>query len=177
LLYLAGLLHDVGKIGVSDQVLNKPGKLTPAEFDQIKAHVDIGVSILKQIKRFSGIIPAVRHHHERIDGRGYPDGLPGELIPIEARVLAVADGFDAMMNDRPYRPKLVREGVGVILREGAGSQWDERVVEAALSRWDELSAIQGRGMGESLRQAVATCDWNDSGPRARTSDLKSEIKT
>jgi putative nucleotidyltransferase with HDIG domain len=165
-LYLAGLLHDVGKIGVSDALLNKPGKLTPNEFDQIKLHVNVGVSILKQIKRFGELIPAVRHHHERIDGRGYPDGLSGDQISFEGRVLAVADGFDAMMNDRPYRPKLVHEGIGVILRDGAGKQWDERVVQAALARWDVLASIEGRGMGESLRRAVATCEWDEGSPRS-----------
>jgi len=165
-LYLAGLVHDVGKIGVPDAVLNKPGKLTAAEYDQVKMHVNVGVSILNQIKRFSHIMPAVRHHHERVDGCGYPDGLRGDAIPLEARILAVADAFDAMMNDRPYRAKMVRDGVGVILREGAGRQWDEAVVCAALKRWDELAAIQSRAIGESLRRAVTTCEWPEGAPRS-----------
>lgn len=166
LLYLAGLVHDVGKIGVPDAVLNKPGKLTVVEFDQVKMHVEIGVSILNQIKRFSHLIPAVRHHHERVDGTGYPDGLRGEAIPLEARVLAVADAFDAMMNDRPYRAKMVRDGVGVVLSDGAAKQWDEAVVCAALNRWEELASIQSRAVGDSLRRAVSACEWPEGAPRS-----------
>ena len=96
-LYLTGLLHDVGKIGVDDQVLKKSGPLTPEEFRKIQSHVEIGVTILKDLKKLHHILPGVRHHHESYDGTGYPDRLGAEAIPFEARILAVADSFDAIV--------------------------------------------------------------------------------
>ena len=105
-LYLTGLLHDVGKIGVDDQVLKKNGPLTPEEFRQIQAHVEIGVTILKDLKKLNHILPGVKHHHESLDGTGYPDRLAGDDIPLEARILAVADAYDAMSSNRPYRKRL-----------------------------------------------------------------------
>ncbi|MGC8643208.1 MAG: HD-GYP domain-containing protein, partial [Isosphaeraceae bacterium] len=105
-LYLAGLLHDIGKIGINDRVLLKAGPLTPEEYQIIRAHVEIGVTILKDLKKLRHILPGVRHHHESMDGTGYPDRLSGEDIPFEARILAVADAFDAMSSDRVYRKRL-----------------------------------------------------------------------
>ena len=153
-LYLAGLLHDVGKIGVEDQVLKKPGRLTPDEYRHVMSHVEIGVSILRELKRLRHVLPGILHHHERFDGGGYPDGIKGDDIPLIARILAVADSFDAMSSDRPYRPRRSPEEVLSILRQGANNQWDGRVVEAALSCWSELCTIQHRAVGESLRVAV-----------------------
>jgi putative nucleotidyltransferase with HDIG domain len=126
---MAGILHDIGKIGVEDSVLRKPGKLTDEEFDQIKQHPVLGYEILKGIKPFRNILPAVRHHHESWDGTGYPDGLAGESIPRDAQVIAVADAFDAMSSDRPYRPGMPIDRVIDIFRKGRGQQWAADVVD------------------------------------------------
>jgi len=127
---LAGLLHDVGKIGVPDAVLTKPGKLSDEEFAIIKQHPVTGERMLHAVPFLSEILPAVRHHHERWDGRGYPDGIEGEAIPPDAAILAVADSFDAMTSSRTYRPALpVAEAIRRV-REGSGAQFDPRVVAA-----------------------------------------------
>ncbi len=129
-IYLAGLLHDVGKIGIDDDVLRKPGKLTDAEYEHIKTHAEIGHRILSDIKQLDDVLPAVRYHHEQWNGKGYPLGLAGEQIPLLARIVAVADAFDAMGSDRPYRPGMPDEKLDAVLRDGAGTQWDATVVEA-----------------------------------------------
>ena len=100
MLRYAGVLHDIGKIGISDTVLNKVGKLTDAEFELIQAHTTIGAHVVKPVGFLRGVSQVIRHHHERYDGRGYPDGLKGEEIPLGARIMAVADAFDAMTYDR-----------------------------------------------------------------------------
>ena len=129
---MAGILHDIGKIGVDDAVLQKPGQVTEEEFEQIKQHPVLGYDILKEIKLFRKILPAVRHHHESWDGSGYPDGLSGEGIPRDAQILAVADAFDAMTSDRPYRSSITVERVVNILKSGRNTQWAADVVEALL---------------------------------------------
>ncbi|MFZ2874664.1 MAG: HD-GYP domain-containing protein [Phycisphaerales bacterium] len=123
-IHIAGLVHDVGKIGVPEAVLCKPGKLTDDEFALIKLHPQIGHRILKDIAQFADVLPGVLHHHERFDGRGYPHGLGGEKIPLVARVLAVADTFDAMSSNRSYRPALTRERVMEEIVRSAGTQLD-----------------------------------------------------
>lgn len=153
-LYLAGLLHDVGKIGIDDQVLKKADRLTPEEYQKIQAHVEIGVTILKDLKKLSHIIPGVRHHHESLDGTGYPDHLMGEEIPIEARILAVADAFDAMSSNRPYRKRLSLARIDQIFSEGKGVQWDPAVIDALFACRGDLEAIRQKGLGESLIGAV-----------------------
>lgn len=130
---MAGILHDIGKIGVDDSVLRKPGRLTPEEFEQIKTHPVLGFEILQGIRQFNHILPAVRHHHESWDGTGYPDGLSGVDIPRDAQVLAVADAFDAMTSDRPYRAGMPLEKVTEIFQNGRGSQWAADVVDVLLS--------------------------------------------
>lgn len=123
----SALLHDIGKIGIRDSVLLKEGKLTEAEWEQIKEHPVLGETILKQIEPRSfmaPILPGVRSHHERYDGKGYPDGLKGEKIPLFGRIIAVADAFDAMTSNRPYRAGLDRKTALAILEEGRGTQWD-----------------------------------------------------
>ncbi len=123
---LSGLLHDVGKIGVPDTILDKPDKLTDEEWAIMKQHPEIGYRILSHIKQFHGdILDGVLYHHERIDGKGYPRGFKGEEIPFMGRLLAVADGFDAMTSDRPYRPGIPKGKALSIIAEGAGSQWDK----------------------------------------------------
>ncbi len=130
---MAGILHDIGKIGVEDSVLQKPGKLTDEEFEKIKQHPVLGYEILQGIRQFRKILPAVRHHHESWDGTGYPDGLCGESIPRDAQVLAVADAFDAMTSDRPYRAGMPLDKVISIFQKGRGSQWAADVVDVLLS--------------------------------------------
>lgn len=125
-------LHDLGKIVVPDSILNKPGKLTPEEFEVIKRHSGDGGRICQRIGFLQKAYPIVYHHHERWDGKGYPDELAGEEIPLGARIVAVADAFDAMVTDRPYRRGMPREEATAILRDGAASQWDAKVVTAFL---------------------------------------------
>jgi HD-GYP domain-containing protein (c-di-GMP phosphodiesterase class II) len=121
---IAGLMHDVGKIGVREAVLRKPGKLTNEEFDEIKRHPVIGHTILKDITALQDVLPGVLCHHERWDGRGYPEGLGGNEIPLFGRILAVADAFDAMSSNRAYRPAIPRDAVRREIADGAGTQFD-----------------------------------------------------
>ena len=129
---IAGLLHDVGKIGIPEAILSKPGKLTDEEWGHIRSHPQIGESIIRQMgsEHVADLCPLVRHHHERLDGSGYPDGLAGEAIPLGARILAIADAYDAMTSNRPYRPPFPSEDAMAELRANAGRQFDERAVEA-----------------------------------------------
>ncbi|RZT23410.1 HD-GYP domain-containing protein [Fictibacillus sp. BK138] len=123
----AALLHDIGKIGIPDIVLLKEEKLTPEEFEQIKKHPVIGADILAQVQPFDAmkpLLPGVRYHHERYDGNGYPEQLAGEDIPIFGRIIAVADAYDAMTSDRPYRKGMTHEKALAILEDGKGTQWD-----------------------------------------------------
>jgi HD-GYP domain-containing protein (c-di-GMP phosphodiesterase class II) len=153
-LYLAGLLHDVGKIGIRDEVLQKPGRLTPEETAHIQEHPVIGDRLVCHIKPLQHLRPGVRNHHERWDGRGYPDGFAGEEIPLQARILAVADSCDAMMHTRPYRAALPTEEIDKIMLEGAGTQWDPHVVAAFQVCRQDLYSICQRGLGDSVFAAV-----------------------
>ncbi|MEX0818613.1 MAG: HD-GYP domain-containing protein [Pirellulaceae bacterium] len=129
-LYLTGLLHDVGKIGVRDAVLRKPGPLTDDEFEEIKQHPDKGWSILQDLAALNYVLPGVLHHHENYNGRGYPDGLARDRIPLDGRILAVVDAYDAMTSDRPYRAGMPQDKAEAILQDGAGKQWDPEMIEA-----------------------------------------------
>ena len=149
-----GLLHDVGKIGVEDGVLKKPGKLTPEEFRSIQGHVKIGIHILSDLKKLHHLLPGVAYHHESLDGTGYPSGLSGESIPLPARILAVADAFDAMSSTRPYRRRLPPSEIDAIFRKGSGVQWDPRVIDALFACRADLDRIRSKGLGESLQRAV-----------------------
>ena len=122
--FMMGLLHDVGKIGVPDSVINKPARLTDEEFAMIKTHPAVGARILSSIKKMPRLADGARWHHERYDGRGYPDGLEGEKIPEEARIIAVADAYDAMTSNRSYRNALSQETVRGEIEKGKGSQFD-----------------------------------------------------
>ncbi|WP_152052964.1 HD-GYP domain-containing protein [Tautonia marina] len=153
-LYLCGLLHDVGKIGIRDATLQKPGPLTPEEFQEIKRHPTIGVQILSDLKKLHHLLPGVAHHHENFDGSGYPDGLSGNQIPQIARILAVADAFDAMSSTRPYRRRLATEQIDRIFRDGAGTQWDPEVVDAMFACREQIESIRQKGLGQSVVQAV-----------------------
>jgi len=141
-LYRGGMIHDIGKIGVSDSILHKPGPLDSIEVPQMQAHVAIGESIVRPLRSTSGLLPIIRHHHERFDGLGYPDGLRGREIPRAARIVSVCDAFDALVNDRPYRVRRSTEEALEVLRAGAGSQWDPEAVALLAS---ELPSIQHLG--------------------------------
>lgn len=143
-IYMAGLLHDVGKIGIDDQVLRKHGKLTTEEFDHIKEHPDLGCKILADLKPLAAVLPAVRHHHEQWDGRGYPGKLAADEIPFIARIVAVADAYDAMISDRPYRQGMPIEKVEEIFTKGAGQQWDRAVIDAYFAARDDIREISRR---------------------------------
>jgi diguanylate cyclase (GGDEF)-like protein/PAS domain S-box-containing protein len=154
----AGLLHDLGKAGISKRILNKPGKLTEEEFAKIKEHPPLGsMMIASEVEALQQLVPIVRHHHERFDGKGYPDGLAGEDIPLEARILAVVDSFDAMIHERVYRKALSWEEAIAELERCAGTQFDPAVVEAFLAlvrtRGEEL-AIPAEAAGESRKLAA-----------------------
>lgn len=140
-LYLSGLLHDIGKIGIDDTVLRKPDNLTKEELEHIKTHPELGYKILRGVKRLDATLPVVLHHHENWDGTGYPHGLKGEGIPRLARICAVADGYDAMGSDRPYRAGMPDDEVDAILRAGAGRQWDPQVVQAFFAVREEIRSI------------------------------------
>ena len=141
--YMGGLLHDIGKIGVPDQVLGKATALTDEEYKLVQMHPTIGVGILKHLKPFSGVLPGVLHHHESYDGRGYPDGLVGEKIPLLGRIIAVADSYDAMTSSRTYRPGMPTEKAETILRGGIATQWDRRVIEAFFAALTDIHVICG----------------------------------
>jgi len=140
-IYLSGLLHDIGKVGISDSILKKPGRLTDEEFALIQRHPVIGYDILSGLKKLQHILPGVRHHHESFDGTGYPDRLSGHEIPLMARVLAVADAFDAMGSNRSYRQGMPIERIETILHEGAGVQWDPVVVRAYFESRNDIHRI------------------------------------
>jgi putative nucleotidyltransferase with HDIG domain len=140
-LYMAGLLHDIGKIGIDDNVLRKPGQLTPAEYEHIKLHPTLGYNILRNLKPLQHVLPVVRHHHEQWDGKGYPSGLRGKETPLLARIVAVADAFDAMSSDRPYRKGMPADKVGAIFEGGSGTQWDAAVIDAFFAARDDIHAI------------------------------------
>ena len=131
-LHRASLLHDIGKLGVPADILDKPGKLSDQEFEIMKAHPEIGAKILEPIKEYAVLIPMILHHHERFDGKGYPHGLSGNSINIGARILAVADSYDAMISDRPYRDGLPLERVIEIMKEESGRQFDPVLVAALM---------------------------------------------
>ena len=129
---VAALLHDVGKVGVPDAILRKPGPLTPDEFEAIKQHPQMGAAIVSAVPGLENVLDAVRHHHERWDGGGYPVGLAGEDTPLIARVMSVSDAYSAMTTDRPYRKGMAPATAIEVLREGSGTQWDPTCVDALI---------------------------------------------
>ncbi|HTM52624.1 MAG TPA: HD domain-containing phosphohydrolase [Pirellulales bacterium] len=148
-IYLAGQLHDVGKIGIDDTVLRKPDKLTVEEYEHIKTHAAVGHRILSDVKQLDQVLPVVLHHHEQWDGKGYPLGLAGEEIPYLARIVAVADAFDAMGSDRPYRKGMDDAKLDEIFRMGAGAQWDASVVNAFFNARDAIRHMIGKSSDSS----------------------------
>ncbi|CAA9418712.1 MAG: hypothetical protein AVDCRST_MAG03-2400 [uncultured Rubrobacteraceae bacterium] len=145
-LVVGALLHDIGKLGVPDHILHKPGRLTDEEYERMKCHPTLGGEIVSPIKALVSALPAINHHHERFDGNGYPDGLSGEDIPLAARVVAVADAFDAMTRDRPYGYNVSREAALQEMEDNSGTQFDPGVVKALRQVLDDT---EGRRAGST----------------------------
>jgi putative nucleotidyltransferase with HDIG domain len=143
----AALLHDLGKIGIDGEIIAKPGKLTPEEYEMMKTHPAKGAKIIERLRFLKEAADVVKYHHERVDGKGYPEGLMGEKIPMMARILHVCDTFDAMTSSRPYREALSLESTLDELREHRGTQFDEAVVDALL-------ALHERGSMKTIRDDV-----------------------
>ena len=133
-LYRGGIIHDIGKIGLPDSILLKPAPLNPDEQLRMRTHPLIGENIVRPLRSGNGLLPIIRHHHERYDGGGYPDGLRGEQIPRLARIVSVCDAYDSLINDRPYRSRRSPEEAMAILSSGAGAQWDPKVVSLLASQ-------------------------------------------
>ncbi len=138
---LAGLLHDIGKIGIPDAILSKPGRLNEEEFEIIKNHVHIGAGIVGKVKGLENVAEAVRHHHERHDGLGYPDGLTGEAIPLASKLIAVADTFDSLTSERSYHRSIEQVAALRELQKCSGTQFDPRVVEAFTSQMEPVTPV------------------------------------
>jgi putative two-component system response regulator len=143
-LYFGGMVHDIGKIGVPDAVLLKPGPLDSCEVAMMRRHVPIGVDIARELRSATGVLPIIRHHHERFDGTGYPDGLRGSEIPQVAMIVSICDAYDAMTSHRPYRAALPSAYAVSELRRGSGTQWDPELVRLFLGQvmkeqWTESS--------------------------------------
>lgn len=150
------LLHDVGKLAVPDHILNKPGTLTPAEFEKTKIHTIVGAEMLGRVNFPYPVVPIVRHHHERWDGHGYPDGLKEEEIPITARVMSVVDCFDSVREDRPFRPGMSREDAISLLRAEAGTQFDPKIVELFVEHLPRFEAeIAARGLADQIQMSLS----------------------
>jgi len=138
----AGFFHDIGKIGIPDHILQKPGKLTEEEFVQIRKHSEIGAEIMKPINFFKGIVSGIKHHHERWDGKGYPAGLQADEIPLIARIIAVADVFDVVLSSRPYKPACTIEDATQEVAINRGTQFDPKIVDIFLKLYGEKKIQQ-----------------------------------
>jgi putative nucleotidyltransferase with HDIG domain len=146
----AALLHDMGKLAIPEHILNKPGKLTSAEFEKMKLHAEIGADLLSAVKFPYPVVPIVRHHHEQWGGNGYPAGISGTDIPLGARILAVVDCFDALTSDRPYRPRLTTDEAFEIVLRGRGSLYDPLVVDTFLKAYPEIAPVALKAGAESV---------------------------
>jgi putative two-component system response regulator len=166
---IGGYLHDIGKIGIADAVLLKPGRLTESEMAEMRRHSEIGAAILQVSDAMSDIADIVRHHHERWDGRGYPDALVGATIPLGARIIAVADAFSAMVSDRIYRPKLPMERAWAELRAHSGSQFDAEIVEVF------AQVVDDEGRLRSLDPAVESSLTNEAHMAMATEELHARL--
>lgn len=137
-LELAGLLHDIGMIGIPDDILNKPSNLTKEEFEQVKDHVSLGVKILEEIKQLQNVVNIIKYHHEHNSGSGYPYGISGDEIPIGSKIISIADAYDGMVSDRAYRKGLAHEIAIEEIEKKAEAQFDKKVVDAFLSIIDQV---------------------------------------
>jgi putative nucleotidyltransferase with HDIG domain len=152
----AALLHDMGKLAIPEHILNKPGKLTSAEFDKMKRHADIGADLLSSIRFPYPVVPIVRHHHENWDGSGYPSGVSGTDIPLGARVLSVVDCFDALTSDRPYRPRLSADEAFEIIRQRRGTMYDPLVVDTFERAYPEIAPAATKA---GIEARSLTSEW------------------
>jgi diguanylate cyclase (GGDEF)-like protein/putative nucleotidyltransferase with HDIG domain len=162
-LHVGALLHDIGKLAVPDHILNKPGRLTPGEFEKMKIHTIVGAEILSRVNFPYPVVPIVRSHHERWDGKGYPDALAGAEIPMTARILTVVDCFDAVREDRPYRRGLTREQAINMLLEGSQTQFDPSVVNTFIENLPTFEAeiaevLAAEAIAQIKREKI---DWSD----------------
>lgn len=131
-------VHDIGKVGIRDATLNKQGRLTDEEYAEMKRHPGIGADIILETGDLETVAEGVRHHHERWDGKGYPDGLAGAAIPYASRIIALCDSVDAMLSDRPYRPAMSAEACRAEIRSNAGVMYDPLLARVFLEHWDEI---------------------------------------
>jgi diguanylate cyclase (GGDEF)-like protein/putative nucleotidyltransferase with HDIG domain len=165
------LLHDIGKLAVPDHILNKPGTLTPAEYEKTKVHTTVGAEILSRVNFPYPVVPIVKHHHERWDGRGYPDGLKAEEIPITARIMSVVDCFDSVREDRPFRNGMNRDAAIELMQKGAHSHFDPTIVELFIQHLPEFEAqISVRGLADQIHTSTTpspTAPAEDEVARAR----------
>jgi HD-GYP domain-containing protein (c-di-GMP phosphodiesterase class II) len=143
------MLHDLGKVGISDRILHKRGKLTSREYDEIKKHPQIAADIIRPIQLLHDVLPLIYYHHERWDGKGYPTGLKGEEIPIGARIISVADAYQALSSDRPYRKAFPPDKVVKILKEESGTKYDPSVIKVFLK---VLSETEERSRNKTLSE-------------------------
>jgi len=158
----AALLHDMGKLAIPEHILNKPGKLTGAEFEKMKLHADIGADLLSAVKFPYPVVPIVRHHHEQWSGRGYPAGISGTDIPLGARILSVVDCFDALTSDRPYRPRLTTEEAFATITNGRGTLYDPLVVDTFVKAYPEIAPAALKA-GDESTGLVPTSAFSDLG--------------
>lgn len=165
-LLAAAMLHDIGKLAVPEHIINKPGKLTPEEFERMKIHPVVGADILERVRFPYPLVPIVRSHHEWWDGNGYPDGLRGEEIPIGARILTVVDSFDALASDRPYRRALPLLEVMAMLKKLAGTQFDPRVVAILEERYVELESRAKKESRNTVPLKTDIAVWRGGAPGA-----------
>jgi diguanylate cyclase (GGDEF)-like protein/putative nucleotidyltransferase with HDIG domain len=175
----ASLLHDIGKLAVPEHILSKPGKLTPEEFEKMKIHPIVGSEILSRVQFPYPVAPIVRSHHEKWNGKGYPDGLRGEQIPVGARILSVVDCFDALTSERPYRRAMSPEDAMNLLKADSGQSFDPRVVECIGRRYHELEAAVKNSEGKEKLLFSLEFAARDAAPSAGFSNVpgKAEVRT
>lgn len=172
-LKIGALLHDIGKLAIPDHILNKPGKLTPAELEKTKIHPAVGAQILEKVNFEYPVVPTVKYHHESWDGAGYPEGLRGEQIPLTARILTVADAYDTLRGARPYRPPVGREEARRILLNGAGIQFDPKIVDTFLRNLREFETrVQEAGLGYQGDEVLGAVGEHGDAPQGYVDQIK-----
>ena len=161
----AAILHDIGKLAIPEAILNKPARLTRDEFDRMKCHPIVGANIISHASFPYPVIPAVLYHHERFDGKGYPEGLRGEEIPLTARVLALADFYDALRSDRPYRRSLGQQEVLDFIRRESGKMFDPRLADLFCEHSDDFERVLRESAGQNLRIEASLAAFLKGGTR------------
>jgi putative nucleotidyltransferase with HDIG domain len=177
LIRTGALLHDIGKIGTPDSILFKPGPLTQEEFDFIKQHPVRGAELVCTNNGMRDLVPLIRHHHERYDGNGYPDGLGGHEIPLEARILCVADSVQAMESDRPYREALRRHEIISEIKDNSGTQFDPLVVDAFLKVYQKEGQVALSSKTQPLDTFEPQLAFIAEEPTIKLGSIPSELPT